>query len=198
MSHAETRNSTSLSLLARVKARDGEGWQRFVDLYAPVIYRWCRQSGLPPDECHDVAQEVFAAVADRIGLFSRERPGDTFRGWLWTITRHKIGDYFRARQGKPRAQGGTAAQFNLLQVPELPESLPDQDQDETKGVVWRRALDLVRPQLEQRTWQAFWRSTVDGQSVGAVAADLGISAASVYQARHRVIKRIREEFGEVL
>jgi RNA polymerase sigma-70 factor (ECF subfamily) len=190
--------STSLSLLRHVKARDGRAWQRLVDLYAPVIYRWCRRAGLASDEVNDIAQEVFIAVMDRIDVFRHERPGDTFRGWLWTITRNKICGHFRARQGQPQARGGTAAQWQLAQVPELPESLPDADQAEIEGLLSRRAFLLVQSQFEDRTWQAFWRSTVDQQPVDQVARELGLSAASVYQARHRVMKRIREEFGELL
>jgi RNA polymerase sigma-70 factor (ECF subfamily) len=190
--------ATSLSLLGRLKSQDREGWQRFVELYAPVIYRWCRQAGIASDEANDIAQEVFAAVMERIDAFRHQRPGDTFRGWLWTIARNKICGHFRARQGEPRARGGTAAQLQLAQVPELPESLPDEDQAETEGLLSQRAFLLVQSQFEDRTWRAFWRTTVDQQPVDQVANEIGISAASVYQARHRVMKRIREEFGELL
>jgi hypothetical protein len=32
---------------------------------------------------------VFAAVAQRIFDFRRDRPGDSFRAWLWGIAWHK-------------------------------------------------------------------------------------------------------------
>jgi len=39
-----------------------------------------------PEE--DVAQEVFRVAAASIEKFRRERPGDSFRGWLRGITRN--------------------------------------------------------------------------------------------------------------
>ncbi len=38
----ETSSSTSTSLLRRVKARDPDAWQRLVNLYGPLVYRWAR------------------------------------------------------------------------------------------------------------------------------------------------------------
>jgi hypothetical protein len=116
------RSSISTSLLDRVKARQPAAWECLVDLYAPEVYRWCRQSGLQGEDTADVVQEVFTAVAAHVEQFRRERPGDSFRGWLWTITRNKIRDHFRHRQGQPQAAGGTDAQQQLGQIP---DSLPD-------------------------------------------------------------------------
>ena len=99
--------STSTSLLDRVKAGEAEAWERLADLYGPLVYGWCRQSGLQAEDAADVGQEVFGAVLARVERFRRDRPGDSFRGWLWTITRNKIRDHFRRRSGKAQAQGGT-------------------------------------------------------------------------------------------
>src|SRR5690349_18372378 len=78
-----------------------------------------------PEDAADVAQEVFRTVAARIQDFRRDRPGDTFRGWLWTITRHKIGDHLRRLQRQPSAAGGSDAQMGLLN---LPEQVPDDEE----------------------------------------------------------------------
>ena len=42
------------------------------------------------------------------------------------------------------------------------------------------------------TWQAFWRSTVDGESATEIANDLGMTAGAVRQAKLRVMVRLRE------
>lgn len=83
-SEGDPYTSTSSSLLDRVKIRAPGAWERFVDLYAPMIYRWCRRTGVDDDDAPDVLQEVFLAVATHIGDFYRDRPGDTFCGWLRT------------------------------------------------------------------------------------------------------------------
>src|SRR5262249_6259988 len=99
--------SASTSLLQRLKAREDAAWQRLTYLYGPVVYGWCRHKGLSPEDAADVRQEVFLAVARSIAGFRRERPGDSFRGWLWTITLNKVRS-LRGRGANPApAVGGT-------------------------------------------------------------------------------------------
>src|SRR5277367_2420601 len=87
--------ATFRGLLERVRVDDEAAWHRLVDLYAPLVYRWCRRSGLPEQDAADVFQDVFQAVATHIAGFRKEKESDTFRGWLRTITRNKIRDHFR-------------------------------------------------------------------------------------------------------
>ena len=87
--------ATSLTLLQRVQARQPAAWERFVDLYAPLVLHWCRRGGLSTEDAADVFQEVFRSVAEHIADFRRDRASDTFRGWLRTITRNKMLDHFR-------------------------------------------------------------------------------------------------------
>src|SRR5215207_5403568 len=96
-------DATSPSLLLRVQSDQPGAWERLVDLYAPLVYHWCRRARLGPEDTADVFQEVFRAVARTIATFHRDRTGDTFRGWLRTITRNKIRDHFRRLEEQPRA-----------------------------------------------------------------------------------------------
>src|SRR5437764_1344254 len=97
---------TPLSLLLRLKRDEQPAWERLVKLYTPLVYRWCRQHGVQAADAADVGQEVFQAVARRIHDFRRERPGDSFRGWLRTITRNKVRDYYRSHPSELAAVGG--------------------------------------------------------------------------------------------
>jgi RNA polymerase sigma-70 factor (ECF subfamily) len=56
----------------------------------------------------------------------------------------------------------------------------------------------VRDEFEERTWQAFWLTAVEGRPADDVAADLGVSAAAVRKAKSRVLHRLKEELGELL
>jgi RNA polymerase sigma-70 factor (ECF subfamily) len=62
----------------------------------------------------------------------------------------------------------------------------------------RRALALIRFEFEPRTWQAFWSTTIQQQPPADVAAELGMKLPAVYQARHRVVVRLRQELGGLL
>jgi RNA polymerase sigma-70 factor (ECF subfamily) len=60
--------------------------------------------------------------------------------------------------------------------------------------VW--AAEEVRGEFADSTWQAFWRTAVEGQEIKAAAAELNISTGAVYIARSRVIARLRERIEE--
>lgn len=186
---------TSLTLLQRVRERDAEAWRRLLHLYVPLVDYWCGQWGVRGADADDVHQEVFQAVATHLADFHRDRPGDTFRGWLRGITRHKVLDYLRRRDRQPQAQGGTDGQRLIQQLPH-PEEL--QDGPEVMQGLYRRALELVRSEFEDKTWQAFWRVTVDGQAPADVAVDIGVSAAAIRKAKSRVLRRLKEEMGDLL
>ena len=190
-------DSTSLTLLARVKSRDEQAWQRLVHLYGPVIFHWCQRAGLQPADAADLTQEVFVAVAQSIDGFRRDRPDDTFRGWLWTIARNKIRDFFSRRNGTPQPVGGSTANDRLGQIPDTPPDL-DETENDFLDTVAQRGLELIRSEFEDRTWNAFWRMAVDGQTAQDVAAELDMNPHSVRQAKYRVLRRLREELDGLL
>jgi RNA polymerase sigma-70 factor (ECF subfamily) len=186
---------TSSTLLERVRGRDEEAWRRLLHIYGPLVDRWCALRGVRGADADDVRQEVFRAVAAGLDGFRRDRPGDTFRGWLRVITRHKLTDHFRRLDGRPKAKGGTEAQRQLQQFAE--SDLPDDTEDDLSGL-YHRALELVRAEFEPKTWQAFWRTAVDGDSPADVAADLGVTPAAVRKAKSRVLLRLRQEIGDLI
>ncbi len=191
--------STSPSLLQRVKALRPDAWRRLVRLYGPVAYVWARKAGLSPEDASDVVQEVFVSVAAHVEGFRHDRPGSTFRGWLWTIARNKIRDHFRRGRGRAQAQGGTDAQMLLSQVPDPVDPSSEQPAPAPDGLwIAREALELIRDDFEERTWKAFLRATIQGESSAAIAADLGMTKRAVRQAKYRVLKRLREEFEGLL
>ena len=69
--------------------------------------------------------------------------------------------------------------------------------DDVTGL-YRRALSQFKQEFENRTWTAFWRVTVENRLPVEVAAELGISANAVRQAKSRVLRRLREEMGELI
>ncbi|MGE3807616.1 MAG: RNA polymerase sigma factor [Gemmataceae bacterium] len=193
--------STSLSLLQRARNNIPEAWQRLLFLYGPLVECWCRQWGARTADVEDIRQDVFSAVASALPNFRRDRKGDSFRGWLRVIARNKFLDFCRRQQRAPEAEGGSGAHWNLQQVPEpIDVDVDDDDGDPPEEIsgLHQRALELVRSQFEQKTWQAFYLSAVDGQSPADVAAALGTTPANVRKAKSRVLHRLRQELGELL
>lgn len=99
-----------------------------MELYGPAVFQWCRRASLSYHDAADVVQEVFAAVATHIGDYQPQRADGRFRSRLWTVTRNKVRDLQRRRLAHVQAQGGTAAQEQLAQIPEsLSESAVRQE-----------------------------------------------------------------------
>lgn len=189
-------DGTPLSLLERVRANDAEAWRRLVTLYQPLIRFWGTRGGIPTADVEDVCQEVFAAAASSLGGFRRDRPGDTFRGWLRGVTRNQVLLYFRRNRGRTLAEGGSDAWDRLQEVAD-PLPGPGEEADEA-GQLYLRALEQVRGHFDERTWQAFWRTAIDGRSPTDVAGELGMTAGNIRQAKSRVLRRIRQELGDLL
>lgn len=189
--------ATSRSLLGRVQADDADAWQALVDLYAPLVFEWCRRTGLREQDIADIFQEVFKAVVVHVGNFRKERQGDTFRGWLRRITQNKLRDYFRRRDRDARGAGGSSALDRLAQFPAPAPSeciVPD---DTAERGLFVRGLDRIRDEFEQRTWTAFWQTAVEGRSAHDVAADLSMTPGAVRVAKSRVLQRLRAEIGDI-
>jgi RNA polymerase sigma-70 factor (ECF subfamily) len=194
---AGSPSALSTGLLEGVKARDPEAWRRLAHLYGPLVYGWCRRQGLQGPDCEDVVQEVFLTIMARIGEFQRQPGGGAFRGWLWAIARHKLGDWLRSQKARAQPLDQHAGPPTALEAPD-PEQAQGVDPPAAAeaGHLYRRALDLIRPEFADHTWQAFWRVTVDGQTAADVAADLHMSRNAVYIAKSRVLSRLRAVLGD--
>jgi RNA polymerase sigma-70 factor (ECF subfamily) len=201
--HGRWGGSTSRSLLAEAQRDDPAAWVRLVDLYAPLIAAWCRRLRVAEQDVADVLQDVFAAVAANLERFRKERPQDTFRGWLSTIARNKVRDYYRRKADRPVAAGGTEASLRLAQVAD-PEALAEGgdglDCDLSESVafseVLQRALRSIRAEFHDETWQAFWCVVVEGRATSDVAAALAMQPGAVRVCKSRVLSRLRRELGD--
>jgi RNA polymerase sigma-70 factor (ECF subfamily) len=187
---------TSRSLLARLKQHDDHAWSELIELYAPLVYFWCRRSGLAEQDVPDVIQDVFRSVVAGIELFRKDRPADTFRGWLRTVTRNCLADHFRRRNRNPAAVGGTDAHLRIERLPDHAAEIDDEERS-AEQALFHRALETIRQHFDPKTWQAFWRVVVDGLSAGEVGAELSMRPGTVRVAKSRVLQRLRRHLGDV-
>ena len=64
--------------------------------------------------------------------------------------------------------------------------------------VFQKLLAIVQPDFRPDTWEAFRRFAIDNRPAAEVAAELGTSVNSVLQSKSRILRRLREEAGELL
>ena len=191
-------NPTSVSLLDRLKVArpDASDWNRLHGIYLPLIRRWLgRVPGLG-DESADLAQEVLVVVFREVPRFDRQREG-SFRAWLRQVTVNRIRTYCRKRHRRPIVGLDPADGF-LERLSDPTDDLArERDRDHDKHVV-DKLLAVVQPDFTPATWEAFERFGVDGVPAGIVAEELGLSENAVILAKSRVLKRLREEAGDLL
>ena len=116
---------------------------------------------------------------------------------MWGIAHHKALAYWRGKERQAEPVGGSEAWRRLQDVAE-PDALPDTEEAAQMSALYHRAVQLLRSEFEERTWRAFWRTAVDDQSAVAVAAELGMTANAVRMAKSRVLRRLREELGDLV
>jgi RNA polymerase sigma-70 factor (ECF subfamily) len=183
---------TRASLLVRLRdPQDEAAWAQFVDLYVPLIYGYARKQGLQDADAADLSQEVLRAVTGAVGRLEYDPARGSFRNWLFTVVRHKLASWRAAPGNRVRGSGDSDTHRLLEQCP-----APDGSEGEWLAEWERRrfawACEQVRRNVTDVTWQAFWRTAVEGQPGKQVAADLGLSVAAVYLARSRVLARLKE------
>jgi RNA polymerase sigma-70 factor (ECF subfamily) len=185
---------TSLSLLDRLRAPgDPESWRRLVDLYTPLMHRWLRPANLQLSDADDVVQEVLAAVVRKVPEFRHDGRVGSFRAWLRTITVFRLRDYWRVRyaKGPPPDPDDLGRMLTELEDPHGGLSrVWDEEHDQ---YVLERLMEAIEPEFKPVTWAAFRGHVIEGRSVDAVSAELGVTPNVVFIAKSRVLQRLREE-----
>ena len=166
--------TTSLTLIDRARANEADAWARLVMLYTPLVRHWCFAGGLQPNDIDDVVQEVCRAAFSGLDEFHRDSPGDTFRGWLRTITRTALALHFPAMAAGPGGQRRQRGVRRLQEVADPACRSPDDDLLRRDSRAHRRALELVRAEFEDRTWQMFWLTAVEDRQPADVADRSGL------------------------
>ena len=186
--------TTRLSLLLRIcDAKDSQAWTQFVDLYAPLVYGFARKHGLQDADAADLTQDVLRAVAGAIGKLNYDPQRGSFRGWFFTVVRNKLRNFLSARKRQDQGSGDTGVQNRLEAQPSPEEDEGDLWAQEYEQRLFAWAAEQVRSNFQDSTWQAFWRTAVEGQSAQEVAKALALSVGAVYIAKSRVLARLREQ-----
>jgi RNA polymerase sigma-70 factor (ECF subfamily) len=185
---------TRASLLVRLRdPQDRAAWQQFVELYGSLVYGFARQRGLQDADAADLTQEVFLAVSQAAGRWQYDPRQGTFRGWLYGITRNKVARFLQRRRHQPQGSGDSQALGLLAEQPDPGPDLEAAWEQEYQLHLFRLAAAAVQESFAPTTWQAFWRTAVEGHSAAAVAQELGLSVGAVYVARSRVLARLAEQ-----
>jgi len=189
---------TRPSLLFRIRdAENQQAWSQFVEIYAPLVHRFAQRSGLQDADAADLTQEVLQSVHDAIGRLDYNPQRGTFRSWLFTIARNRIKNFLKRQSRHPRGTGDTEIKQVLDNHPATVDELETRWDEDYEQRMFHWAADQIRPEFQERSWQAFWQTAVAGQPTKQVAATLSMSLGAVYVAKSRVLARLKEQIEQI-
>jgi RNA polymerase sigma-70 factor (ECF subfamily) len=198
-------DSTATALLRRAAQGEAASWRLLVELYGPIVRYWLRRAGLNDSaDRGDVFQETFFAAARNLPAFERQAGQAKFRAWLKTITQSKVAQFYRDRGKQAVAVGGSTVLGKLHDIPDAPVAEPAGTDEEDASLAHsegtflaQRMLARIRSEFEESTWQAFYRTTVEGCTSQQAATELGMTALAVRKAKSRIMQRLRAAMAEL-
>lgn len=184
---------TRSTLIAQVRSRENrEAWTQFVTLYRPAIYRMARKRGMQEADAQDLVQAVLMRVLGAIDRWEKTESNIRFRHWLSRVSKNAILTALASSSKVPEV-GGTDIQERLNLEPNFDSEIEQDYVLELMREKYHRAAAIVRTDVDAETWRAFELSVVEGSSCSDVARLLGKPIGTVYAARSRVMRRLRDQ-----
>ena len=192
---------TRKSLIERLNNwEDQRTWNEFYQTYWRLVYSVATKSGLTREEAFDVVQETIIAIARQVQKGQYDPRAGSFKAWLLQMTRWRILDVFRARKRQPSLsnQGNADSEDSQNLAMERLSSEKDNLLESIWDREWRdnissAALERVKAKVSPRQFQIFDCYVMKGWGVKKTAEALGINAAQVYLAKHRVGNLVKKE-----
>lgn len=190
-SHSATVSSMTLS---GMRSLEDQVWQRVLNRFTPRVSVWLARGGVAVEDVPDQVQEVWRSVLVSLRHFQRHNHGDSFGGWLHTITQRRTIDYLqRSMQDK--------AIISLMIDEASRQSVnPEDDSVQIQSIRVNQltiACQKVKEIVHHSTWQAFEMYVIEEKPVEEVVAALNIPEHNVYTAKSRVLRRLRAMMAEI-
>jgi RNA polymerase sigma factor (sigma-70 family) len=193
--------STSPTLLSKVRDwRDDVAWVRFKQQYDPLLRNCCRRLNVDGPTVDEICQLTWITVAKRMESFVYDT-NQSFRGWLYRVCRTTGIDYIRSHKND------CGLSFDDRDERCQVENMTgDGDEDSTSSLddardpvlaPWLQQVEAVqravKARVQPQTWEAFWLIQIRSWTVEETVAALGISHASAFKAKERVLRHLRNE-----
>lgn len=185
-------DKTRATLLERLRdATDPVAWEDFFERYWRLIFSFARGRGCSQHTAEEVVQEVMLTVFEQRDVFRYDPTRGRFRDWLLTVVYNRVAARRRRPSDRQRGRGGDSPRA----IAELAtdDAQPDDAwQSAFELSLLSALLDVVRREVNPRTFQAFELFAVEGLPTAKAARITGLSRNAVYQARKNVFRRLTE------
>jgi RNA polymerase sigma factor (sigma-70 family) len=181
---------------AQSAPEEGASWVRLVYRYQGQITIWCQKLGLQTADAENVTQEVLVRLTRKIHLYDPKKA--PFAAWLRRVTVHAARNYVRKQTKAATGSGDTSQMMRLQEVQDDSENYWDLISSEADRKLLELAMKRTKAKVSKEAWMMFEMAAIQKIPGGKVADELGVSAQSVYSARHRVMLVLREQLAALL
>lgn len=191
---------TRESLLDRLKDwNDDDGWSEFFKIYRQLIFATAIKAGLREHEAEDVVQDTVLSVAKTIKDFKYDPKKCRFKNWLGHLAQKRIADRFRKRAREwPASHADSGHRTAHTPAIERVADSAASNLDAIWNAEWQQtlleaAVQRVKARVSAGQYQIFDFHVLKKMPVGKVTQSLGVNAAQVYLAKHRVARLLQKE-----
>jgi RNA polymerase sigma-70 factor (ECF subfamily) len=177
--------------------RDNESWNLFFTQFSEYLKSLAYSYKLPSQDVDDVVQEVFISMAN----YFRKNKFDSNKGniysWVTTFAKWRMVDIIRRnqRQNKHVTSGDEL----------LMEMQPDESQDlETilenkyQEKLFLQAFQNIGRSHKNKDYMIFYDMHFNDLNNDELMSKYKINSGAIYIAKHRMIKRLKEEISNIL
>ena len=189
--------ATRVTLLGRLRAApdDPAAWSEFVALVWRQDLRLVPRLGTPGVRRPGRDPGGLPHLSVRMHEF-RYDPSRSFRAWLKTLTHHAWQDYLE-KQRRPGRGSGSESVMERLAAVEAQDDLARGWPRPSIRSCSKEAAARVRLRVEPRTWDAFRLLAIEGRSGAEAAQQLRMKVATVFVARSKVQRMLRQEVSRL-
>lgn len=180
---------TPASLLFRLKtAEPSAAWEKFIELYTPLLVQWAKRLGQQDSDCADLVQDVFLILWQQLPHFDYNAE-KSFHAWLKTVflNRHRT----RLRQKSPTPIELNGVDFNIAEAHE------GIDPEDTLFLI-KQAFRLIEEEFSPLHQQVFRLYVLENRDPEEVARELGIRPGTVYGIKSKILSRLRQEISHLI
>jgi RNA polymerase sigma-70 factor (ECF subfamily) len=166
-------------------------WERFYQIYDPLIRRFVAAFRVLEDSRDDCVQQVWTELVRKLRGFRYDARRGLFRSWLYRITHSKAVDLHRHRVTHHTETLNHHAAV-LLPGRESDPAAECERQGQREMV--RQVLAELRCQVSKCSYQVLHQRWIEGRTVAETAAGLGLTSAQVWYREHRLKRRLSRLF----
>jgi RNA polymerase sigma-70 factor, ECF subfamily len=162
-------------------------WNRFVRHFRSPIEGFVRRIGVQPGDLEDVTQNTLLAFAEAYRKGKYERGRGRLREWLFGIAYRQA---LMQRRHNARHEEREVMIEEERAAEEVWEELWDR-------YLLEKSITQARSEFTGITYQAFHLVVLEDLAPPDAAARLGVPVKQVYNAKHRVLSRVRALLTEL-